>query len=293
VKAPRDATLGSTQRFQAWGAGYGATGTVNGDPNVGSHTTTASTYGFAAGVDYRVSPDSMVGFALAGGGTHWGLDLGLGSGHSDMFQAGLYASTHFGVAYLSGGLTYNFHDVTTSRTVTAAGTDMLSARFQANGVGARIEGGYRYATPFVGITPYGAVQVQSLFLPAYGESASSGSTQFALNYASQTATTERTELGAWLDKSYLLDQGALVTFYGRAAWAHDFNNNATATALFQSLPGSNFVVNGAKPAPDGALLTAGAQYRLANGWSFLAKFDGEFSSTTAIYSGTGMLRKTW
>ena len=36
-----------------------------------------------------------------------------------------------------------------------------------------------------------------------------------------------------------------------------------------------------------------AQYGLASGWSFLAKFDGEFSSTTSIYSGTGMVRKAF
>jgi hypothetical protein len=32
---------------------------------------------------------------------------------------------------------------------------------------------------------------------------------------------------------------------------------------------------------------------LASGWSFLAKFDGEFSSTTSIYSGSVMVKKVW
>ena len=103
----------------------------------------------------------------------------------------------------------------------------------------------------------------------------------------------RTEIGAWLDNSRMLDNGALLTLYGRAAWAHDFGNTPSASAIFQTLPGSNFVVNGAAPAPDSALVTAGAQYRLTSGWSFLAKLDGEFSDTTSIYSGTGMVKKTW
>jgi len=30
-----------------------------------------------------------------------------------------------------------------------------------------------------------------------------------------------------------------------------------------------------------------------SGWSFQAKFDGEFSSTTSIYSGSGMVKKVW
>ena len=90
-----------------------------------------------------------------------------------------------------------------------------------------------------------------------------------------------------------MDSGALLTLYGRAAWAHDFGNSPSASAIFQALPGSNFVVNGAVPTRDGALVTGAAQVSLASGWSFLAKFDGEFSSNTSIYSGTGVVRKTW
>ena len=291
VKAAPPATF--EQRFNVWGAAYGGSGRVLGDPVLGSHDTSASAAAFAAGIDYRLSPDTLVGLALAGGGTSWNLTAGLGGGHSDMFQAGVYGSHRWGAAYLSAAVAYNFHDVTTNRTVTVAGTDMLQSRFQTNGAGARLEGGYRYATPWMGFTPYAAAQVQSIALPSYGETATAGSNQFALNFASQTATATRSELGAWLDKSTLMSNGALLTLYGRAAWAHDFGNGPTASALFQALPGSNFIVDGAVPARDGALVTGAAQYSLASGWSFLAKFDGEFSSTTSIYSGTGMLRKTW
>jgi len=281
------------QRFSAWGGAYGGSGRVTGDPFVGSSTTTASVAAFAAGIDYRATPDTIYGLALAGGATNWGLDAGLGGGHSDMFQAGLYGTQRSGNAYLSGALAYNFHDVTTNRTVTIAGTDMLQGRLQANGVGARLESGYRYALPWLGITPYAAAQVQSIALPSYGETATSGSSQFALNFASQTATTTRTELGTWLDKSELLGNGARMTLYGRLAWAHDFGDTPSASAIFQALPGSNFIVNGAAPARDGGLVTGGAKYDLMNGWSVAAKFDGEFSSTTSIYSGTGVVRKTW
>jgi outer membrane autotransporter protein len=291
VKAPA-ATF--EQRFSIWGAAYGGSGRVTGDPFVlGSHNTTSTAAAFAAGIDYRLSPDTIVGIALAGGGTGWNVDANLGSGSSDMFQAGAYASHRWGAAYVSGALAYNFHDVTTDRTVTVAGTDKLEARFQANGGGARIEGGYRFATPWLGITPYAAVQVQSIALPNYAETATAGSNQFALNVAAQTATTTRTELGAWLDRKMPLQNGALLTLYGRAAWAHDEGNSPSASAIFQALPGANFIVNGAVPARDGALVTGAAQYGLASGWSFLAKFDGEFSSTTSIYSGSGMVRKTW
>jgi outer membrane autotransporter protein len=158
----------------------------------------------------------------------------------------------------------------------------------------RIESGYRLPYGLVAITPYGAVQTQAMFLPSYGEYAQAGSSaQFALNYASQTATTTRTELGAWFDSDALLPTAQNIKLYSRLAWAHDFDNEGISTTFFQSLPGSSFLVNSVKPARDGALTTVGFEYRLADGWSLLGKFDGEFSATTAIFAGSGTIRYLW
>jgi outer membrane autotransporter protein len=84
-----------------------------------------------------------------------------------------------------------------------------------------------------------------------------------------------------------------VKLYGRLAWSHDFDNEGLSTAFFPSLSGSTFLINSTKPARDGALTTVGFEYKLADGWSVLGKFDGEFSSTTAIFAGTGTIRKVW
>ena len=59
------------QRWTAWGSAFGGTSHTNGDPVVGSNNVDASDYGFAGGADYRVSRDTVLGFALAGGGTNW------------------------------------------------------------------------------------------------------------------------------------------------------------------------------------------------------------------------------
>jgi uncharacterized protein with beta-barrel porin domain len=79
----------------------------------------------------------------------------------------------------------------------------------------------------------------------------------------------------------------------RTAWAHDFGNDRPVSASFQTLPGSAFTVNGAKPATDSLLTTLLSEYRMSNGVSFLAKFDGEFSRTTSVYAGTGTIRYVW
>ena len=152
------------------GAGLRRINKTDGNLVVGSNDTTARTYGFATGADYRVSPATTVGFALAGGELNWSLSQGLGSGKSDVFQAGVYGSHRIGAAYVSAALAYAWYDMSTDRTVTAVGSDVLRASFDAHNIGGRLEGGYRFAmSSWGGVTPYGAVQVQRFRTPNYSE----------------------------------------------------------------------------------------------------------------------------
>ena len=85
------------QPWSVWGAGYGGSNRTTGEAAVdGSHDLAASTAGGAAGLDYRLAPGTVVGFALAGGGTNWNLAQGIGGGKSDAFQAGLYGTARSG-----------------------------------------------------------------------------------------------------------------------------------------------------------------------------------------------------
>jgi uncharacterized protein with beta-barrel porin domain len=157
---------------------------------------------------------------------------------------------------------------------------------------ARLEGGWRYATPMLGITPYAALQSTTFYLPGYGETATSGSNTFALNYASKNITATRGELGAKFDKAMLLRDG-VFTLKAKTAWAHDWNTDRAATATFQALPGATFTVNGAQPSANAALASLGGEMKWHNGWSLAGNFDGEFSRTTAAYAGKGSVKYTW
>src|SRR6516225_5198705 len=63
--------------------------------------------------------------------------------------------------------------------------------------------------------------------------------------------------------------------------------------VFQTLPGSNFTIDGAIPAKNSALTSAGVELRLANGVTLLGKFDGDFASHSSTYAGTGAIRYRW
>jgi uncharacterized protein with beta-barrel porin domain len=282
------------QRWSVWGAGFGGSQSTDGNAAVGSSNTTSSIAGTAVGADYRFSPFTIAGFALAGGGTSFSV-VGSGSGRSDLFQAGAFIRHDAGAAYITGALAYGWQDVTTNRTVTVAGTDMLRAEFNANAFSGRLEGGYRFVAPVIGgigITPYAAGQFTTFDLPAYAETAVAGSNAFALSYGAKSVTDPRSEFGFRTDKSWAMQDG-IFTLRGRLAWAHDYDTNRAIGATFQTLPGASFVVNGAAQASDSALVTASVEKKWLNGWSTAATFEGEFSDVTASYAGKGVVRYQW
>src|SRR5262249_10198306 len=153
-------------RWSVWGAGYGGYNKTTGDPAVvGSHDLTARTAGYAAGLDYHFTRDTVLGLALAGGGTNWNLAQGLGGGRSDASQAGACAPPRSGPAYLAGPLALHNYGMPTDRF--AAFGDHLTADFKAQSFAGRAETGYRFGWPVAGITPYAAVQAQSFRTPGY------------------------------------------------------------------------------------------------------------------------------
>jgi outer membrane autotransporter protein len=261
--------------WSIWAAAYGGQNKTTGDPVlVGSHDRSER--------------------------TNYGLSGGFGGGRSDMLQAAVYSMTpRVDAAYVSAALAYAWHRVSTDRVLSVAGTDDLTAKFSANNVGGRIEGGYRFVVPGIiflpgfGFTPYAAFQTQTFRTPSYSETAASGSSTFALAYAAQTTTTTRTELGTWFDRMVALDNGAVLTLHSRSAWAHDHWSDPSIIAMFQSLPGSSFTAFGAAPVHNLLLSSAGAEISFRNGISLAGWFESELAKGSQTYTGTARLRYTW
>jgi uncharacterized protein with beta-barrel porin domain len=278
------------QRWTAWGAGFGGSGSYNGNAVVGSNNLTAGDYGFAGGMDYHATPDLKLGFALDGAGTNWSLAQNLGGGRSDALQIAGYGIKHYGPAYISGMAAFGNSWFTTNRTAVLG--DQLQAKFDGQSYALRGEAGYRYAVmPTAGLTPYAALQTQWFHTPGYSETDLNGG-GFALSYNALTANDTRSEFGARADDLTMLGASPLV-LRGRVAWAHDWVSDPALGAVFQTLPGSAFAVNGAAVPKNSALASVGGQLYFTPNWSFEAKFDGEFASSAQTYSGSGTLRYSW
>jgi autotransporter-associated beta strand protein len=290
TKAPPRSPL-FDPHWSVWAAGFGGSQTTDGNATLGANGSTSRIGGVAVGADYLLSPSTIAGFALAGGGTNFSVNNG-GTGHSDLFQAGAFVRHTVGPAYFTAALAYGWQDITTDRTVTVAGIDQLRARFNANAFSGRIEDGYRFATPWMGVTPYAAAQFTTYDLPAYAEQAIVGANTFALAYGAKSVTATRSEIGLRTDRSWAMP-GSIFTVRGRVAWAHDYDTDRSIGATFQTLPGASFVVNGAPQAADRALTTAAAEIKWLNGFSLGATFEGEFSDVTRSYAGKGVARYSW
>lgn len=275
--------------WSIWAAGFGGSQTAT--DGAGS---SARSFATAVGADYSLSPQTQIGFALAGGGT--GFANNFSSGRSDLFQAGSFVRHSIGAAYVATALAYGWQAITSDRQATPAGSDQFGAAINANAYSGRIESGYRIGTPWLGITPYAAGQVTMFRLaasagqPAYAadpSAAPSGSNSFA---------DGRSELGLRTSTSFVL-AGGLFDLRGRFAWAHDFSATQSMPAVFQAISGQGsgqgFVIGSTALAPNSALTGVAFELRGINGWSASANLDSELSSLVRAYTGKAVVRYAW
>ncbi|WP_298245515.1 autotransporter outer membrane beta-barrel domain-containing protein [uncultured Bradyrhizobium sp.] len=275
-------------QWRVWAAGFGGS-----QVSTGGSGSASRSFGTVAGADYALSPQTRMGFALAGGGT--GFANSFSSGRSDLFQAGGFVRHAVGSAYVTTALAYGWQAITGDYQVTPAGTDPLNAAINANAYSGRLEGGYRVAVRWLGITPYAAAQITSFHLPSTAaQPAASGADRFAAAPGSSSTgfTDSRTELGLRTSTSLALF-GSVLNLRGRLAWAHDFSAGQSVPAAFQALPGQGFVASSAALAPNAALAGVAIELRDLNGWSATANFDSEVSELVRSYTGRATLRYAW
>jgi autotransporter-associated beta strand protein len=293
VESPQRSTQGAgfEQRWSLWGSAFGGYNKMDGDAAAGTSSLIGRDYGFAAGMDYRATPNTVFGFAMADAATNWGLAGGMGGGQSKAIQTGIYGKANLGHTYLAGAFAFTNHWMTVDRNSYAG--SRLKTEFEAQNYSGHIEGGYRFAKKSsLGITPYAALQLQSFHTPSYIErDLDNGG--YALNYLAHGAMPMRYETGARFDIEMQLDNEMEIGLHARTAWAHDWKNNSWLNPEFQALPDSSFIVNGAASAKNLGIGSIGAQLYLTPALSIAAKVNGEFSERSKTYSAEITLGCAW
>ena len=275
--------------WEIWAGVYGGYRDNDGDDGAGTHDRSSSHGGIAVGIDRLVAQDTKIGLAVGGGRTDFDVASNRGDGGSDMLQVAIYARTDIDRAYVSGAVAYAYHDVSIDRRIDVGTDSHFSSDFDAHNVAGHIEAGYRFGW----VVPYAALRAQAYFTPSYDEDTESGVSTYALSYDENTTTVIRTELGARVEHTIALSEETALSLRGRAAWAHDTWSDTDVDAEFQDPPGLAFTVEGAEPAENLLLLSAGAELAFANGISVGLAVDTELAEESQTYTGTGRVRYRW
>jgi hypothetical protein len=279
--------------WSVWTKAYGQAGRTAADAGTGTGGTSSGLYGVAAGADRLISADTLVGFALAGGGSNFGLTTG-GSGTGDFFQAGLYGSTRLWDGYVSAAAAYGWNRFDVTRRAGGLVVETYRSSPVAHTLGGRVETGRRFGTRSFGWTPYAAAEAIGYFAPAYTEGWQAPHTgAFALAYAARTTGTVRTELGLRLDGMRAVAPTADLVTFGRLAYAYQPFTQRTMEAQFQALANSGFTVFGARASTHTVLASVGTEVRLAAGTRATASLDGELGERHRSVRANLGLRQSW
>ena len=283
--------LGLPQGWNVWAAGFGGFAAASGDAGAGSHNALANSAGFAGGVDYAVAPGAVIGAALAGSNLGWGLADGLGGGSGNAFQAAVYGAARRGPLYLAAAGTFAEEWLSTNRAGPFQGP--ITANDIAQDFAGRAELGdaigFALGAQSVTLSPYVALQAQSVESPSYAEDDLTFS-GFGLAYSSLSQGYASGELGVRFDTRVHLQGAMAVDLRARVAYAHDWTGGPTISAAFAAVPGAAFTVAGAALPKNAALLTAEADFTVGPNLSALFKLDGALAPAANAIAGSATLR---
>lgn len=276
------------QRGRAWLAGFGGYGWLAGTASSGASSVQTSAQGLAVGADWQLD-GGLVGITVANGTSNWFLDGGLGNGRSNVFQVGLYGRADLDPVYIAAAGAWGRHDVNVQRPVPFL-ADYLGARYVATTWSGRLEAGHRFARDGHGLTPFAAGQAQAVTMPGFCETSQMNSGA-ALCFAGNTTWSVRSELGIELDSDLGPVLGSRTSLSARLAWAHEYQTTGTASAWFQSLPGSSFTVSGAPLPSDIGLARVTSTMELDPAWSLRLQADAEFGNNYGAIAGTARIAR--
>ena len=269
----------AAERFAVWGQGYGSWGRTGSDRNAAS--LSRSTGGFLVGADAGVFEALRLG--VVAGFSHSKFDVNgrLSSGESDNYHLGLYGGGQWGAFNLRTGLSYTWHDLSTRRSIVAAGLgDTLRADYDAGTAQAFGELGYRIdlgqtALGQVALEPYAGLAYVLLRSDRFSER---GTGAAALAGTSDDTGLGYTTLGLRAATTARL-AGIDVTLRGGLGWRHAFGDVDPKTTL--AFSGSNpFSIAGLPIARDAALVEAGLDLALGANVSLGASYTAQLADDT-------------
>jgi autotransporter-associated beta strand protein len=279
-------------RWGAWATGDSINGKIAGDGN--SADTNYNSDGEAFGIDYRLSRSWMIGISGGHVSTTASIDSLGASTKIDSNSAGIYTGFRSGSLYATASIGYAHNDEQDTRSVVVEGlaTSTATATPHGNQALGAAEIGYDFRGPAqMTITPLVGVDASVFNQPSYTES---GAGALDLTVASKSTKEVRTMAGAQIFDSFWLTDVRWLDLEMRGAWAHEVtSDDRLVSAQFAEAPGSGFVVSGARPKRDAALVGIGVATPLIRRISLYVRYDGDINGSDNAHGVSGGMRVTW
>ena len=306
------APCANPRTWRIWGTGFGASSNWPGNSTVGSAAATEHTSGFAAGLDYQVNPNVLIGVSAGGGQSSFGvLDRGTW-GSVDAWHGSIYGAWRSQMGfYASGILSYSGFENTEQRSasipsVVLPASNFVGGPYQIPGYAEKPQGrfdsqalsgygelGYQWKYGALTTTPFAGIGFASLHSSAFTETNQDLPSAIGLTYDSRTIGSLPSYLGLQLESKAPLFNGMELGVWARGAWKHEFETDRSTESAFIAAPGFDFVVQGARPPRDAFVTTIGAKLSLSKNAALFGTFEGQFGSGASSVGGTGGLVVSW
>ncbi|SKA27263.1 autotransporter-associated beta strand repeat-containing protein [Enhydrobacter aerosaccus] len=282
--------------WSAWTAGFGGAAWLNANGGTGAVASQQSVGGGAVGGDYRVGPDTLVGFAVGGSSIGYSMPGNGASGQATGVHFGAYALQDWNAFYINGSVVYSLFNGSMTRQIAGIGTTETERSLSTSSLlGGRLEIGRAFAIGSTTIAPFAALQPAQFWQPGMTETSTTANGTpgvFGLSYQAQSTTSLPSFLGAQLNVRTDVDSRPLAAWL-RLAWEHEFMTGRPVTAGFTSLSGSLFTVDGATAASNAARIDLGARYTLNDHMSLFANAAAELSNRGQSIGGTAGFKWVW
>lgn len=264
-------------RLAVWGKGFGSWGHTSSDGNAAR--LERSTGGFLIGADTPVFETWRLGLIAGYSRTSFNVRDRQSSGSSDNYHLGLYGGTQWGALGLRTGLTYTWHDISTSRSAIFPGfADSLKGKYDAGTFQAFGDLGYRIDTPVASFEPFANLAYVNLNNGGFAEQGGVA----GLRANGQTMDTTFTTLGLRASTGFALADINL-TARGSLGWRHAFGDT-TPLSMQAFSAGNPFTVAGVPIARDAAIIETGLDLNLTPAATLGISYSGQFAPSASDQS---------
>ena len=274
---PLSQSQGGPKGFNTWLSGDVARLQIKNYPGFPNDPGTPAA--LAAGFDYRISKDWLIGVVLAGGHQHANFAMGFGGFTQDEFSVSAFSASAIGPAWVDAIATYGTIAYDVKRTV-PIGITVQNNAGSTSGSDISFAGDVGYNFYFGNVTcgPVAGLTLQQVHIDGFTESGSFTS----LGFGSQTRNSAVGDLGGRIT----FDLGRLSPF-AKATWNHEFaSTDRQVTAILTTSVAPTYSMPAVQVGTDWSIVTAGTTVKLASNVSGLIAVTGTLAQqNVTTYSG--------